>query len=171
MAGIESNVLNTAMSEVNNIWGYNPNTISFKKSWTPGDFKKNYGGFTNLGGQIVGGIFDRNAAHQRTTGERSDVAAATDIVGDAAGSIFTSDPLWSGIGRVAMGVSNKITGGTDGMTTTDAMLGSGALQGALTGIGAASGPIGWGLAGAYFLGSTLNSALGKTTIKDSFDNF
>lgn len=172
MAGLESNILNTVNSEINNIWGYNPNTISFNRNWTPGSFTSNYGGLTNLGGQIVGGLLDNSAAHQRTNGERSDVASITDTVGNVAGSIFKTNPVLSGIGRVATGAYNKITGGTDGMTTVDAALGSGAVQGALAGIAATTtNPVGWGLAGAYFLGSALNSLTGKTTMKDSFANF
>jgi hypothetical protein len=70
-----------------------------------------------------------------------------------------------------MGAINNITGGTDGMTVQDSLLGSSAIQGTLTGIAAATGPIGWGVAGAYALASGINSATGKTTTDNAYKSF
>jgi len=57
------------------------------------------------------------------------------------------------------------------MTKTDALLGSGAVQGTLTGIAASTGPVGWGVAGAYLLASGINAATGKTTTDNAYKSF
>jgi len=79
--------------------------------------------------------------------------------------------LATGLGRLGMGAVNNITGGTDGMTVQDSLLGSSAIQGTLTGIAAATGPIGWGAAGAYLLASGINAATGKTTTDNMYKSF
>ena len=102
---------------------------------------------------FAGGLLDRSAAHQRTSGKYGHVAQSADTIANVVGSVGNYNPLATGLGRLGMGTINKITGGTDGMTVQDSLLGSGAIQGTLTGIAAASGPIGWGVAGAYALSS------------------
>jgi hypothetical protein len=120
---------------------------------------------------FVGGLLDKSAAHQRTSGKYGHVAQTVDTVGNIAGSVGNFNPIASGAGRLAMGAVNKITGGTDGMTVQDSLLGSGAVQGALTGLAAATGPIGWGVAGAYLLASGINAATGKTTSDNAYKSF
>ena len=120
---------------------------------------------------FAGGLLDRSAAHQRTSGKYGHVAQTVDTVGNIAGSVGNFNPIASGAGRFAMGAVNKITGGTDGMTVQDSLLGSGAVQGALTGLAAATGPIGWGVAGAYLLASGINAATGKTTADNAYKSF
>jgi hypothetical protein len=57
-----------------------------------------------------------------------------------------------------MSAVNKITGGTDGMTVADSLLGSSSLAGGLTAINPIAGA-------AYIAVSGVNSATGKTTDK------
>lgn len=120
---------------------------------------------------FAGGLLDKSAAHQRTSGKYGHVAQTVDTVGNIAGAVGNFNPIASGAGRLAMGAVNKITGGTDGMTVQDSLLGSGAVQGALTGLAAATGPIGWGVAGAYLLASGINAATGKTTTDNAYKSF
>jgi len=120
---------------------------------------------------FAGGLLDKSAAHQRTGGKYGHVAQTVDTVGNIAGAVGNFNPIASGAGRLAMGAVNKITGGTDGMTVQDSLLGSGAVQGALTGLAAATGPIGWGVAGAYLLASGINAATGKTTTDNAYKSF
>jgi hypothetical protein len=72
-----------------------------------------------------------------------------------------------------MGVINNITGGTDGMTVQDSLLGSGAVSGTLAGIAAASAtnPVGWAALGTYALASGINAATGKTTTDNAYKSF
>ena len=102
-------------------------------------------GFDNAIGAAagyVGGLLDKSAAHQRTSGKYGYVANTVDSVANTVGMVGNFNPLASGAGKLAMGAVNKFTGGTDGMTVQDSLLGSYAVQGALTGIAAATGPIG-----------------------------
>ena len=120
---------------------------------------------------FAGGLLDRSAAHQRTSGKYGHVAQSVDTVANVVGSVGNYNPLATGLGRLGMGAINKVTGGTDGMTVQDSLLGSSAIQGTLTGIAAASGPIGWGIAGAYALASGINAATGKTTTDNAYKSF
>jgi hypothetical protein len=72
-----------------------------------------------------------------------------------------------------MGAINKVTGGTDGMTVQDSLLGSSAISGTLAGIAAASAtnPIGWAALGTYALASGINAATGKTTTDNAYKSF
>lgn len=131
-------------------------------------------GFDNAIGAAagyVGGLLDKSAAHQRTSGKYGYVANTVDSVANTVGMVGNFNPLASGAGKLAMGAVNKFTGGTDGMTVQDSLLGSSAVQGALTGIAAATGPIGWGVAGAYLLASGINSAFGSTTTDNMYKSF
>lgn len=119
----------------------------------------------------VGGLLDKSAAHQRTSGKYGYVANTVDSVANTVGMVGNFNPIASGAGKLAMGAVNKFTGGTDGMTVQDSLLGSSAVQGALTGIAAATGPIGWGVAGAYLLASGINSAFGSTTTDNAYKSF
>lgn len=119
----------------------------------------------------VGGLLDKSAAHQRTGGKYGYVANTVDSVANTVGMVGNFNPIASGAGKLAMGAVNKFTGGTDGMTVQDSLLGSSAVQGALTGIAAATGPIGWGVAGAYLLASGINSAFGSTTTDNMYKSF
>ena len=119
----------------------------------------------------VGGLLDKSAAHQRTSGKYGYVANTVDSVANTVGAVGNFNPIASGAGKLAMGAVNKFTGGTDGMTVQDSLLGSSAVQGALTGIAAATGPIGWGVAGAYLLASGINSAFGSTTTDNMYKSF
>ena len=120
---------------------------------------------------FAGRLLDKSAAHQRTSGKYGYVGQTVDSVADAVGAIGNYNPLATGLGRLGMGAINKITGGTDGMTVQDSLLGSSAVQGTLTGIAAATGPIGWGVAGAYALASGINAATGKTTTDNAYKSF
>ncbi len=120
---------------------------------------------------FAGGLLDKGAAHQRTSGKYGYVANTVDSVANTVGMVGNFNPLASGAGKLAMGAVNNITGGTDGMTVQDSLLGSSAVQGALTGIAAATGPIGWGVAGAYLLASGINAATGKTTTDNAYKSF
>lgn len=120
---------------------------------------------------FAGGLLDKGAAHQRTSGKYGHVGQAADSVANAVGMVGNYNPLATGLGRLGMGAVNKITGGTDGMTVQDSLLGSSAVQGTLTGIAAATGPIGWGVAGAYLLASGINAATGKTTTDNAYKSF
>ena len=119
----------------------------------------------------VGGLLDKSAAHQRTGGKYGYVGQTADTVANVVGAVGNYNPLATGLGRLGMGAVNKITGGTDGMTVQDSLLGSSAVQGTLTGIAAATGPIGWGVAGAYLLASGINAATGKTTTDNAYKSF
>lgn len=120
---------------------------------------------------FAGRLLDKSAAHQRTSGKYGYAGQTVDSVADAVGAIGNYNPLATGLGRLGMGAINKITGGTDGMTVQDSLLGSSAVQGTLTGIAAATGPIGWGVAGAYALASGINAATGKTTTDNAYKSF
>ena len=120
---------------------------------------------------FAGRLLDKSAAHQRTSGKYGHVAQTVDSVADAVGMVGNYNPLATGLGRLGMGAVNKITGGTDGMTVQDSLLGSSAVQGTLTGIAAATGPVGWGVAGAYLLASGINAATGKTTTDNAYKSF
>ena len=120
---------------------------------------------------FAGGLLDRSAAHQRTSGKYGHVAQSVDTIANVVGSVGNYNPLATGLGRLGMGAINKVTGGTDGMTVQDSLLGSSAIQGTLTGIAAATGPIGWGVAGAYALASGINAATGKTTTDNAYKSF
>ena len=119
----------------------------------------------------VGGLLDKGATHQRTGGRYGYVAQTADTIANVVGSVGNYNPLATGLGRLGMGAINNVTGGTDGMTVQDSLLGSSAIQGTLTGIAAATGPIGWGVAGAYALASGINAATGKTTTDNAYKSF
>lgn len=120
-----------------------------------------YGGLAAIGSTIIGNKID----------PQGDSGAGM-IAGNVIPSLVNSNPYGYAAGYLGMGLSNKLTGGTDGMTTADRLLGQKGISGAAFGAAAAAGgPVGWGLAGTYLLGSTLNAALGKNTIKNSFNNF
>lgn len=142
-------------------------------NWGKGNLTSAFNAKAGIGAVagFAGGLLDKSAAHQRTSGKYGNVAQTVDIVGDIAGSAANFNPIATGAGRLAMGAVNKITGGTDGMTVQDSLLGSGAVQGALTGLAAATGPIGWGVAGAYLLASGINAATGKTTTDNAYKSF
>jgi len=63
-----------------------------------------------------------------------------------------------------MSAVNKITGGTDGMTISDSLLGSSSLAGGLTAIN----PV---LGAAYIGVSGINSATGKTTAENDNNDY
>ena len=121
----------------------------------------------------AGGLLDRGASHQRTDGKYGHIAQSVDTVANVVGSVGDYNPLATGLGRLGMGVINNITGGTDGMTVQDSLLGSGAVSGTLAGIAAASAtnPVGWAALGTYALASGINAATGKTTTDNAYKSF
>lgn len=139
---------------------------NFSKFNVKGFGTKGFEGFGNLGnlaGGIATGILDRSASHQRTSGKYGSIAAGTDMIGGLIGSLGNYGG-YSVLGSLGMAAANKLTGGTDGMTIADSLLGSSSLAGGLTAIN----PI----AGAAYVGlSALNSATGKTTTKNSYKDF
>lgn len=104
----------------------------------------------NLGASIGTSVLDRHTAHSRYSGKHGDLAGGIDQVA----GIIGNTPYAS----LGMAAINKVTGGTDGMTTQDALLGSNAVAGALFAVNPALGA-------AYMGVSALNSATGKTTQK------
>lgn len=123
--------------------------------------KNNWGSVVSAGSTFLGNKLD-------SKGDSNE----GQVVGGLISRLGESNPWGYAGGYLGMGLANKITGGTDGMTTTDRLLGSKGISGAAFGAAAAAGgPVGWGLAGAYALGSIINSATGKTTMKDSFNDF
>ena len=127
---------------------------------------KDFKGFGNMGNLAIGigaGILDRSAKHQRTSGKYGTLSSGIDLLGGIAGN-FGNYGGYGGLGSLGMAISNKITGGTDGMTIADSLLGSSTLAGGLTSIN----PI---LGAAYVGLSTLNSATGKTTTENAYKDF
>lgn len=127
-----------------------------------------YNGAIGAAAGFAGNLLDKSAAHQRTSGKYGHVASTADSIADGVGMISNANPLYSGAGRLAMGAVNKITGGTDGMTLQDSLLGSGSIAAMAAGFG---GPVGWGVAGAYLLASGINAATGKTTTDNAYKSF
>jgi hypothetical protein len=127
-----------------------------------------YNGAIGAATGFVGNLLDNSTEHQRTSGKYGYMGTGLDIIADGAGTIAGGNPIYSGIGRLAMGAVNKATGGTDGMTIQDSLLGSGSVVGLAAGLG---GPVGWGIAGAYLLASGINSATGKTTTDNAYKSF
>ena len=116
---------------------------------------KNFATASNLGqlGAGIGSaILDSHTAHSRYSGKKGDLAAGVDMAGSAAGLIGGTNIY----GTLGMSAVNYLTGGTDGMTTQDALLGSSSIAGALT---AANPFVGLGYIGV----SALNSGLGGTS--------
>ena len=113
------------------------------------DFLK-AGNLGNLSANIGTGILNRHTTHDRYSGKHGDLAGGVDQIA----GVFGANPYAS----LGMAAINKVTGGTDGMTTQDALLGSSAVAGALF----AANPA---LGAAYMGVSALNSATGKTTQK------
>ena len=127
-----------------------------------------YNGAIGAAAGFAGNLLDKSAAHQRTSGKYGYVANTADSIADGVGMISNANPLYAGAGRLAMGAVNKITGGTDGMTVQDSLLGSGSIAAMAAGFG---GPVGWGVAGAYLLASGINAATGKTTTDNAYKSF
>ena len=124
------------------------------------DFK-GFGNAGNLAMQIGAGILDRSTEHQRTSGKYGTVASIADMGGGLIGQ-FGSYGGYSALGQLGMGAVNKITGGTDGMTVADSLMGSSSLAGGLTTINPGA---------AYIALSGVNSATGRTTAKNEYNDF
>lgn len=152
--------------------GLNGNGWSIKNAFgdntTYKGLNTGYNGAIGAATGFVGNLLDNSTEHQRTSGKYGYLGTGLDIIADGAGSIAGGNPIYSGIGRLAMGAVNKATGGTDGMTIQDSLLGSGSVVGLAAGLG---GPVGWGIAGAYLLASGINSATGKTTTDNAYKSF
>ena len=128
---------------------------------------KDFGGFgkaANLGMGIASGILDRSTSHQRTSGKYGSLASMTDMGGGLLGQFGKYGNSYSAIAQLAMSGVNKLTGGTDGMTVADSLLGSSSLAGGLAAINPFAG-------GAYIALSGINSATGKTTIDNEGKDF
>lgn len=113
------------------------------------------GNLAGLGAGIGSALFDAHTAHSRYAGEKGDLAAGVDMAGSL-GTLALGGGLTGALGGLGMSAVNFATGGTDGMTTQDALLGSGAIAGALT---AANPFVGLGYIGV----SAINSAFGSTS--------
>lgn len=127
---------------------------------------KDFKGFGNMGNLAMGigsGILDRSTSHQRTSGKYGSLASGVDQIGGMLGN-FGNYGGYSALGQLGMSAVNKITGGTDGMTVADSLLGSSSLAGGLTAINPIAGA-------GYIALSGLNSATGKTTTKNANNDF
>ena len=128
------------------------------------------GNLANLGAGIGTALLDKYTAHSRYSGKEANTAMMTDMGAGAASlgaGLLGASGGMGALGGLGMAVTNYLTGGTDGMTKTDSLLGSSSLAGALTMIPGV-GP--WAAAG-YIALSGINSALGKTTTKNANTDF
>ena len=123
---------------------------------------KNFSKFSNWGnlaGGIATGILDRSTKHQRYSGKYGTLASGIDTISPLINTAFRTNNPYGMVGSVGMAAINKITGGTDGMTIADSLLGSSALSGALF----AANPL---VGAGYMALSGINSATGRTTSKN-----
>lgn len=127
---------------------------------------KDFNGFGNMGNLAAGvasGILDRGTSHQRTSGKYGSVAGAADMAGGLIGQ-FGNYSGYGALGQLGMSAVNRITGGTDGMTIADSLMGSSSLAAGLMAVNPYVGA-------AYIALSGLNSATGKTTQKNLGNDF
>lgn len=130
----------TTENTLKNLSGITSSIIGTGKKFTKGKglfSKENIGGTMQIAGQVadmLGGFLPEKSEYQGTKGN---VTRAIDTGYDAASDIAMSiNPIVGGAMKVGGFVSdgiNAITGGTDGMTTTDAIFGS--TLGNLLGVG------------------------------------
>lgn len=130
----------TTENTLKNLSGITSSIIGTSKKFTKGKglfSKENIGGTMQIAGQVadmLGGFLPEKSEYQGTKGN---VTRAIDTGYDAASDIAMSiNPIVGGAMKVGGFVSdgiNAITGGTDGMTTTDAIFGS--TLGNLLGVG------------------------------------
>lgn len=124
----------------------------------------NISNLTNLGAGIGSTLLDKHTAHQRTSGKYGTLASATDMASGIVPYLTSTSNPYGFVGQLGMAGINKVTGGTDGMTVADSLLGSSGMAGALF----AANP--WVGAG-YMALSGINSATGKTTAKNANNDF
>lgn len=125
------------------------------------------GGFGMIGGALdtMRAFLPENSAYQ---GEKGHQAQMYDGMSSAASDMAMQINPAFGVAMKAGGFLNQglqaLTGGTDGMTSTDAFLSSDTLATAGAGIGMAFGPIGAGVGALLGAGvGAINSAFGSTT--------
>lgn len=122
----------------------NTQKVPFSEKFSNSTFGKNFGMWNsglNLANTAFTGIFGEKDEYQ---GEKGDITqsmdSAYDTIQSAAGAFGPIGQLVSlgmGANKLLGNVANKLGGGTDGMTTTDAILGSSFLQ--LTPLGLING--------------------------------
>lgn len=120
------------------------NTTSFSNKFSNSTFGKNFGAWSaglNIANTAFTGLFGEKEEY---SGEKGDVTRTIDSTYDSVqnlagslGPIGQVVSLGMGANKLLGNVANKLGAGTDGMTTTDAILGSSFLQ--LTPIGMING--------------------------------
>lgn len=120
------------------------NTTSFSNKFSNSTFGKNFGAWSaglNIANTAFTGLFGEKEEY---SGEKGDVTRTIDSTYDSVqnlagslGPIGQVVSLGMGANKLLGNVANKLGAGTDGMTTTDALLGSSFLQ--LTPLGLING--------------------------------